>query len=289
MDIRSFFNKANQVEIRIRKAINTQMHGNFASVFKGSGIEFNDLRQYQYGDDVRHIDWNSSAKGHGTFVKLFKEEKEQTVFFVLDASASNSIGSAKETKQDSIKEIAAVLALSAMQEAGHIGFCCFTDKIEKFMAPAPGAKHGYKAISELFKFKAENTKTSLNGALSFALNILKRKSLVIVISDFIDENYEDMLISLGKKHDVVLIHLIDIHELHVPKMGIVPIFNPETGKTTYINTSSKGFKKLLEKQFRKSPEDLSYLCQKQRIDYVRITSGQDYVQELVKLFAIRKR
>ena len=289
MDIRSFLNKANQIEIRIRKAINTQMHGNFASVFKGSGIEFNDLRQYQYGDDVRHIDWNSSAKGHGTFVKLFKEEKEQTVFFLVDASASNSIGSAKESKMDAIKEITTVMALSAMQEAGHIGFCCFTDKIEKFMAPAPGAKHGYKAISELFKFQAESQKTSLQGALTFALNILKRKSLVIIISDFIDQNYEETLLSLGKKHDVVLLQIIDSHELNLPNLGIIPIFNPETGVTTYINSSSKSFKKLLEKQFQKAPNDLAFLCQKHKIDYVKITAGQDYVPQLVKLFAVRKR
>ncbi len=288
MDIRSFINKANQIEISIRKAINTQMHGNYASVFKGSGIEFNDLRQYQYGDDVRHIDWNSSAKGHGTFVKIFKEEKEQTVFFILDASASNEIGTSKGNKMDSIKEIAAVLSLSAIQEAGHIGFCCFTDKIEKFMAPAPGKKHGYKAITELFKFQAENKKTDLKEALRFALQILKRKSLVIILSDFIDQDYEDLLISLGNKHDVVALQIQDQNELQIPALGIIPIFNPETGKTSYLNASSKSFKKMIDKQFVKKAEELSSICQKQKIDYVRIVSGEDYVQPLVKLFTIRK-
>ena len=288
MDIRSFLNKANQIEIRIRKAINTQMHGNYASVFKGSGIEFNDLRQYQYGDDVRHIDWNSSAKGHGTFVKIFREDKEQTVFFVLDASASNEIGSAKGSKMDSIKEIASVLSLSAIQEAGHIGFCCFTDKIEKFMAPAPGKKHGYKVISELFKFEPEGKKTDIKEALRFTLNILKRKSLVIIISDFIDQNYEDILTSLANKHDVVALQIQDQNELHVPKLGIIPIYNPETGKTSYINSSSKSFKKLLQKQFIHRADELAAICLKQKIDYVRIFSGEDYVQALVKLFTIRK-
>ena len=288
MDIRSFLNKANQIEIRIRKAINNQMHGNYASVFKGSGIEFNDLRQYQYGDDVRHIDWNSSAKGHGTFVKIFKEEKEQTVFFVLDASASNEIGAANETKMDTIKEMAAVLSLSAIQEAGHIGFCCFTDKIEKFMAPAPGKKHGYRALSELFKVVPESKKTDLQEAIRFTLNILKRKSLVIIISDFIDQDYEEILMSLGKKHDVVVLQIQDSRELHLPKLGIIPVYNPETGKTTYINSSSKGFQKLMTKNFQQHPDDLAALCKKQKIDYVRITAGQDYVQPLVKLFTIRK-
>lgn len=288
MDIRSFINKANQIEIRIRKAINTQMHGNFASIFKGSGIEFNDLRQYQYGDDVRHIDWNSSAKGHGTFVKIFKEEKEQTVFFVLDASASNEIGSSKTVKKDCIKEIAAVLSLSAIQEAGHIGFCCFTDKIEKFVAPAPGKKHGYKVISELFKFEPESKKTDIKEALRFSLNILKRKSLVIIISDFIDTSYEDLLIALSNKHDVVVLQIQDINELNVPKFGIIPFYNPETGKTTYLNSSSKSFQKLIEKQFQKKANELATLCMKQQIDFVNIVAEEDYVQPLVKLFTVRK-
>ncbi|MEY2793237.1 MAG: hypothetical protein RJA76_1229 [Bacteroidota bacterium] len=287
MDIRSFINKANQIEIRIRKAINSQMHGNYASVFKGSGIEFNDLRQYQYGDDVRHIDWNSSSKGHGTFVKIFKEEKEQTVFFVIDSSGSTEISSSKGSKLDSIKEIAAVLALSAIQEAGHIGFCCFTDKIEKFMAPAPGKKHGYKAISEIFKFEPESKKTSLQDALRFTLQILKRKSLVIVISDFIDENYQDLLVSLGNKHDVVALQIQDLHEFQIPKLGIIPVYNPETGRTTYLNSSSKSFKKLIDKQFIKKADELALLCSKQRIDYVRIYAGEDYVKPLVKLFTVR--
>ncbi len=287
MDIRSFINKANQIEIRIRKAINSQMHGNYASVFKGSGIEFNDLRQYQYGDDVRHIDWNSSSKGHGTFVKIFKEEKEQTVFFVIDSSASTEIGTSQGSKLDSIKEIAAVLALSAIQEAGHIGFCCFTDKVEKFMAPAPGKKHGYRAISELFKFQPENKKTNLQDALRFTLQILKRKSLVIIISDFIDENYQDLLVSLGNKHDVVALHIQDLHEFQLPKLGIIPVYNPETGRTSYLNSSSKMFKSLLHTQFVKKAEQLALLCTKQKLDYVRITVGEDYVKPLVKLFTVR--
>ena len=138
MDIRSFLSRIVQLEIRIRKAINTQMHGNFSSVFKGSGLEFSDLRQYHYGDDVRHIDWNTTAKGHGTFVKLFKEEKEQTVFFVMDVSGSQQIGRQNHSKLQTLKEVAGVLAFSAIQEAGHIGFCCYSDKNEKYMAPCAG-------------------------------------------------------------------------------------------------------------------------------------------------------
>ncbi|RVU24204.1 DUF58 domain-containing protein [Sandaracinomonas limnophila] len=289
MDFRSFLNKANQIEIRIRKAINSQMHGNYASIFKGAGVEFNDLRQYQYGDDVRHIDWNSSAKGHGTFVKIFKEEKEQTVFFMLDCSASQQIGSSTQSKLDYLKELTSVLSLSAIQDAGHIGFCCFTDKIEKFMAPAPGKKHGYKTISEIYKFKAESSKTDIKESLRFALQVLKRKSLVILISDFIDNNFEDLLVSLGNKHDLILIQLQDLQELELPKMGIVPIYNPETGKTSFLNSSSKSFQKLVNKVFVKSPNELQQLCKQHKIDYVKLTTGADYIPEFVKLFTLRKR
>jgi len=161
MDIRAFLSHIVQLDIRIRKAINTQMHGNFSSVFKGSGLEFSDLRQYQYGDDVRHIDWNSTAKGHGTFIKLFKEEKEQTVFFLLDVSASQNIRNGEDSKLKTLKEVAGVLTFSAMQEAGNIGLCCYSDKNEKFIAPGAGKKHGYQVINELFKLIPENSGTDL--------------------------------------------------------------------------------------------------------------------------------
>ena len=165
MDIRAFLSHIVQLDIRIRKAINTQMHGNFSSVFKGSGLEFSDLRQYQYGDDVRHIDWNSTAKGHGTFIKLFKEEKEQTVFFLLDVSSSQNISNGDESKLQTLKEVAGVLTFSAMQEAGNIGLCCYSDKNEKFIAPGAGKKHGYQVINELFKLIPENAGTDLKQAL----------------------------------------------------------------------------------------------------------------------------
>lgn len=287
MDIRSFLSRIVQLEIRIRKAINTQMHGNFSSIFKGSGLEFSDLRQYHYGDDVRHIDWNTTAKGHGTFVKLYKEEKEQTVFFLLDVSASQLVGKRQDNKLNSLKEVAGVLAFSAMQEAGHIGFCAYSDQIEKFMAPGSGKKHGYKAISEIFKINPLSLGTDLKTGLKFTLEALKRKSLVFVLSDFIDENYQDLLRALALKHDLVVIHLQDSIESQLPKMGIVPIYDPERRQTTWVNTSSNSFREQLKENVT-DLTTLKNLCKQWQADYVTIRSGEDFVPALVKLFNVRK-
>jgi uncharacterized protein (DUF58 family) len=276
-----------QLEIRIRKAINTQMHGNFSSVFKGSGLEFSDLRQYQYGDDVRHIDWNTTAKGHGTFVKLFKEEKEQTAFFLLDVSASLLVGRESNSKLNTLKEVTGVLAFSALQEAGHIGFCAYTDKIEKFMAPGSGKKHGYRVISELFKLHPENTGTDLKAGLRFTLQTLNRKSLVFVVSDFLDEGYEDLLKAVAKKHDLIVIQVHDPIEIDMPNLGIIPIFDPETRTTTYVNTSSKVFKSRLNENSSRL-QALKNLCKQWQADYVPIQTDKDFVPALVKLFRVRK-
>jgi uncharacterized protein (DUF58 family) len=276
-----------QLEIRIRKAINTQMHGNFSSVFKGSGLEFSDLRQYHYGDDIRHIDWNTTAKGHGTYVKLFKEEKEQTVFFLIDVSASLLVGREGNSKLNTLKEVAGVLAFSAIQEAGHIGFCAFSDKNEKFMAPGSGKKHGYRVISELFKLNPENTGTDLKSGLRFTLQTLNRKSLVFVLSDFLDEGYDDLLKAIAKKHDLIVIQFHDKQELDMPNFGIIPIFDPESRTTTYVNTASKAFKSLLTGNENRL-QALKQQCKQWQADYVSIQTGKDFVPALVKLFRVRK-
>jgi uncharacterized protein (DUF58 family) len=287
VDIRSFLSRIVQLEIRIRKAINTQMHGNFSSIFKGSGLEFSDLRQYHYGDDVRHIDWNTTAKGHGTFVKLYKEEKEQTVFFLLDVSASQLVGRRQSNKISTLKEVAGVLAFSAMQEAGHIGFCAYSDQIEKFIAPGSGKKHGYKTISEIFRLNPEGIGTDLKAGLKFTLQALKRKSLVFVLSDFIDDNYQDLLRALGQKHDLVVVHIQHSIEHELPKMGIVPVYDPERKQTTWVNTSARAFREQLDDNFNGYAE-LKTLCKQWHADYVRIQAGEDYVPALVKLFNVRK-
>jgi len=281
--------KLRKYQILIRKAINNQMQGDFHSVFKGSGLEFDDVRAYQYGDDVRTIDWNVSAKGHGTFVKTFKEEKEQIVFFLVDVSASQNIGNPGQQKIDIAKEVCGVLSLSAVQEQSQVGLICFSDQKEKYVKPGKGEKHAFRFISELIHLLPKSLKTDIAKSILYALNIIKRKSVVIMISDFIDEGYEHNLKAIASKHDLVVIHISDKRETQLPKLGIVPLIDNESKKTIWTNTSSSGFRNNLKDTFEGNQGRLEQFCRKQRANYVNIYTDEDYVSKLIKLFRVRNK
>lgn len=282
-----FLGKLRRYEIRMRKAVTSERHGNFHSIFKGSGLEFDDLRLYQYGDDVRAIDWNTSAKGHGTFIKIFKEDKEQTAFFMLDVSASQQVGEVKKLKIDIAKEICGVLTLSAIQEATRVGLLCFTNKTERYIRPSDGLKHGYSLISELYKLVPESARTNLAEAILVTLNLLKRRSLVFLISDFIDDNYHHNLKALCRKHDVIVIHLHDAREINLPSLGILPLYDAERQTTVWVNTSSKEYREEMMGRFKLRSAELEKLCHQNRADYLAINTQQDYVPALIHLFKVR--
>lgn len=286
--MKELLKKLRKYEIEIRKFINNHMQGDFHSVFKGSGLEFDDVRAYQYGDDVRTIDWHVSAKGHGTFVKTYREEKEQTVFFVLDVSASQEIGNPGREKIQMAKEICSVLALSALKENSEVGLICFSDRKEKYIKPNKGMKHAYYLISEIFRLTPSSIKTDISRAILFTLNLLKRKSIVIFVSDFIDENFEKNLKALARKHDLVAIHISDQRETDLPKLGIVPLYDKESGKTLWMNTSSGAFRSGLDQTFSGKKQELEDLCRKHNADYLEVSTREDYVPKLIKLFKIRK-
>lgn len=281
--------KLRKYEIQIRKAINSRMQGDFHSIFKGSGLEFDGVREYVYGDDTRNIDWNVSAKGLGTFVKTFKEEKEQSVYFLLDVSASQEIGNPGAQKVDIGKEICGVLTLSALKESSKVGLICYSDIKEKYVKSGKGTKHGYHIISELFNLKPQNTKTDLNAAILFTLEIVKKRSVVIVISDFIDDGYEKNLRTLAKRHDVVAIHLKDDRETNLPSLGIVPVFDKESKKTIWVNTSSSEFRKKLETRYSQGRGELEKFSRKHEINYLEINTKDNYVPQLIKLFKLRNK
>ncbi|WP_020605645.1 DUF58 domain-containing protein [Spirosoma spitsbergense] len=283
-----FLARLRNFDIRIRKAVNSQMRGNFRSIFKGTGLEFSDLRTYQYGDDVRAIDWNVSSKGHGTFVKVFREEKDQTVFFVVDVSASQQVGSRQRDKLTATKEVCGVLALSAIHEASHVGMYCFSDQKERYIKPANGIKTGYHLIMSLFKLQPVSGQTSIADALLFTLNALKRRSVVILLSDFIDTNYEHNLKALAKKHDLVVIHLYDQREVNLPKLGIIPVYDSESGRMVWVNTSSASFRTTLHDTFQQNRIQLERLCRQYNASYLALDSQEDFVPKLVELFRIRK-
>ena len=287
--IRDLIQKLRKYEIVVRKALNRQMQGDFHSVFKGSGLEFDDVRPYQYGDDVRSIDWNVTAKGHGTFVKTFREEKEQTVFFFLDVSASQQIGRQQRQKADVSKEICGVLTMAAVKEASQVGVVCFSDEKEKYVRPGKGLRHAYEIIYALFTLQPRSRRTDLAQAMGFVINLLRRRSIVILISDFIDENYEQRLQMLAQRHDLVVIHVADPREQRFPRLGILPLFDKEQRRTIWVNTSSGAFSRHLDVRFAENRARLEQICKRHQANYLYVNTDEDYIPDLVRLFRVRNR
>ncbi len=265
------------------------MQGDFRSLFKGSGLEFDDVRPYQYGDDVRTIDWKVSAKGHGTFVKTFKEEKEQTIFFILDVSASQEIGSEGRNKLDIAKEVCGVLALSGAKESSQLGLICFSDVREKAIKPKKGMAQAYEILHSIVNLKPQSLKTNLSKAIAFALNFIKRRSVIVMISDFIDENYFHGLKSLARKHDLVIIRITDKRETGLPKLGIIPVIDKESKKTIWVNTSFGGFREKIASHATLRQQELADFSRKHQINFISIDTGEDYVPKLLKLFKVRNK
>ncbi|MDX1902937.1 MAG: DUF58 domain-containing protein [Thermonemataceae bacterium] len=280
--------KIRKYEIRIRKIINTQMHGDFQSVFKGSGLEFADVRDYMYGDDVRRIDWNVSAKGQGVFVKEFREEKEQMVFFVVDVSASQNLGMIR-SKLRITQEICGVLAISAAKENSDIGLIAFSDQKERYIKAQKGEKYAYEMISKLLDLEPKSLKTDISKMILYTLQSIKRRSIIILLSDFIGENYEAHLKALARKHDLIMIQLYHSQEISLPNLGIVPMIDVETKKTFWINTSSRKIKQMQKDRFARISQNLQNIALKTNANLLQINTEQDFVPQLVELFKKRKK
>jgi uncharacterized protein (DUF58 family) len=289
MELKELYKKLRKYEIQIRKAVRSHMQGDFHSIFKGSGLDFDDVRAYQYGDDIRRIDWNVTAKGHGTYIKTFKEEKEQTVFFLLDVSGSQEIGSAGNRKLDVGKEICGVLTLSSIKEDSQVGLICFSDRNEKYVKPGKDIRHAFEMLKALFTLQPVSTRTSLSKAILFTMQIIKRRSVIILVSDFVDENYYHNLKALAKKHDLVAIHLTDRSETALPGLGITPLYDKEAKKTVWVNTSSSAFKRSLKKTYHENKQELEKICKQYDINYLEVNTNEDYLPKLIKLFKIRNR
>lgn len=252
-------------------------------------MEFDDLRPYQYGDDVRTIEWKVSAKGHGTFVKTFKEDKDQSVYFLLDISGSQDIGELGKKKIDSSKEVAGVLTLAAIYEGSQVGLISFSDQKEKIILPGKGPKQGVKIIQGIFGHENKSLRTNLNEMFTFALNLIKKRSIIIVVSDFIDEGYERPFKALADKHDLIAIQITDPRESALPSLGIIPVFDKEQGKTTWVNTAFGSFSKKILDTFTAERDHLKNICKKNQINYLGISTKDDIVLPLIELFKIRNR
>ena len=246
--MREIISKLKRIEIRIRKTIESRTHGKFNSIFKGSGIEYADIRDYQYGDDVRNIDWKVTAKGHGTFIKTFQEEKEQDVVVVLDISSSQEIGFGKKIKYDIVKELCGIFTLSALEQKSNFGLIAYSNQREIFIKPDRGIKHAYYILHKIFYHKRISNLTKLNEMFKYASKVIKRKSVLVIISDFKDDWNAQLLLPLARKHQLAIIQVSDPTEVKIPSMGIIPILDKETNKTIWINSSSKKYKTQLKQK-----------------------------------------
>ncbi|MEJ2615408.1 MAG: DUF58 domain-containing protein [Ignavibacteriaceae bacterium] len=234
-----------QIEIKTKGLVNQVFSGEYHSVFKGRGMEFSEVREYQFGDDIRNIDWNVTARFGHPFIKIFEEERELTVMLLVDLSGSLIFGTVEKTKQQVAAELSAILAFSAMKNNDKVGLLLFTDKIEKFVPPRKGRKHVLRIIREVLSFEPVGKTTNIKGALEYMNNAIKKKSIVFLLSDFMDSGYEKILRIVGKKHDLIGVVLNDQREKEIPKMGLIKFTDAETGRERWIDTNSKSFQKNL--------------------------------------------
>ena len=286
--VKEILKKVRKYEIEIRKYLNNSNQGDYNSIFKGSGIDFDDLRPYQYGDDHRSINWNISAKEDKIYTNTYKEDKEQSVFFLVDVSQSQHIGK-EENKINISKEIASVLTISALNTNSQVGILCFSDQKELFIQSKKGASHGYRIIKNLYELNQKSKKTNISSMIKFFMNTVKKKSLVILISDFIDKDYDKNMRALAKKHDVVCLHIYDDYETNIPNLGIIELEEKENNFRKWVNTSSSSFKKLSDNLFISKPEELKKKMNAIGINYLKINSKENYVKNLIKLFKYRKK
>ena len=235
-----------QIEIRTRGLVNEVFSGEYHSVFKGRGMEFSEVREYQIGDDIRSIDWNVSARFGHPFVKIFEEERELTVMLIVDMSGSLVFGSIDKTKQQIAAELSAILAFSALKNNDKVGLILFTDRIEKFISPKKGKTHVLRIIREVLSFEPQGNKTDLRGALEYFNHTIKKKAIAFVISDFFDTGYDKILRIVGKKHDLIGVVLSDAREKEISNLGLIKFRDAETGQTRYVDTNNKDFQILTE-------------------------------------------
>jgi uncharacterized protein (DUF58 family) len=239
LDTKELLKKVRKIEIKTRRLSDHIFSGEYHSSFKGRGMTFSEVRQYQFGDDIRSIDWNVTARYHEPFIKIFEEERELTMILMVDVSGSESFGTVQQFKKDMITEISATLAFSAIQNNDKVGLMLFSDEIELFIPPKKGKTHVLRIIRELIEFHPKSKKTDITHALRYLSNVIKKKAIVFVLSDFMDDDYDNALKIVGKKHDLTGIRVYDKFEKEIPKLGMVPMQDAESGKIILVNTNSK--------------------------------------------------
>ncbi len=262
--------------------------GHYSSAFKGRGMTFAEVREYNFGDETRTIDWNVTARFNEPFVKTFEEEREQTVMLLIDVSASESYGTTNQTKREYITEVCAVLAFSAISNNDKVGVIFFSDQVEKFIPPRKGKNHILRIIRDLLEFKPVHTKTDLNVGLMQLTHAVKRRCTAFLVSDFISEDYFNSLKMAKSKHDLIAIRCIDPLESELPKIGLVRMLNPETGEKNWVNTNSKSTRKSYKTWWQNLTNQFDDYCKKTGIDQVILNTDEGYTTPLMKVFKRRE-
>ncbi len=294
MDTSELLKKVRKIEIKTRGLSRNIFAGEYHSAFKGRGMSFSEVREYQYGDDIRNIDWNVTARFNHPYIKIYEEERELTVMLLVDISNSRVFGTEMQLKKNLITEISAVLSFSAIQNNDKIGMIMFSDKIEKFIPPKKGRKHILRIIRELIEFTPDSSGTNISEALKYLTNAIKKRCTAFLISDFFDQdnesyqlNYEEALRVANNKHDVIGLQIYDKRETELPTVGVINMKDAETGETIWVDSSSRAVRENYKEWWKRTNQNIKTAFTQAGVDYVAIATGQDYVKPLINLFKRR--
>lgn len=289
MDTTELLKKVRKIEIKTKGLSKQLFSGEYHSAFKGRGMSFSEVRNYQFGDDVRSIDWNVTARTGQPHVKIFEEERELTVMLLVDVSQSSFFGTTEQLKQGIITEVCAVLSFSAIQNNDKVGVIFFSEKIEKFIPPKKGRQHILRIIRELIDFQPEASGTSLSRALEYFNNVIKKRSICFVLSDFLTPEFEDPLRIASRRHDIIGVHLYDPREASLPAVGLLRAYDAETGRFGWIDTDSSSVRRQYEDRFAKNRERMQATFRKTGASWVSISTDESYVNALLKFFQQRTK
>ncbi|MEI6754660.1 MAG: DUF58 domain-containing protein [Paludibacter sp.] len=287
METSELIQKVRKIEIKTRGLSKNIFAGEYHSAFKGRGMTFAEVREYQYGDDIRSIDWNVTARFGHPYIKVFEEERELTVVLLIDVSGSREFGTVSQLKKDIFTEVAATLAFSTIQNNDKIGVIFFSDKIEKFIPPKKGKKHVLHIIRELIDFQPESKQTNIAGALRYLTNAIKKSSTAFLISDMIDQNFEKELNIVARKHDLVALQVYDIRETELPDVGLIKLKDAESGERIWVDTSDKRLRISYKHAWGQNQLELQKTFTKSGVEMVSMSTSEDYVRALMKLFKMR--
>ena len=289
MSTSELLKKVRKIEIKTKGLSNHIFSGEYHTAFKGKGMAFSEVRGYQPGDDVRSIDWNVTARYNNPFVKVFEEEREMTVMLLIDISGSSDFGTQTQLKREVATEIAAVLSFSAINNNDKIGVIFFSDKIEKFIPPKKGKSHILRIIRELITFKSESKKTNLEEALIYFNNVIKKRSVCFILSDFMDNDFDKSLKIARNKHDIIALRIHDEREEQLVNVGLIKVEDTETGNLKWVDTSNKTIRKEFRKNYLSFEKNIKQTLQNSDVDHIDIKTGKDYVKPLINFFKNRGR